>query len=298
MIASSQENDMLKDTRANKLFMIVLVILLALGFAWVRGEIFRGKTYRDTETIPFAQGDSLFVSTTTHPIVLEIDPEATAVSLEIGRIDRKQVATAKNGSNLSIKVSPKKRVWVLPVYFGSSSSTLVVTAPPDRIKDLSLSSISGKVTVLNSLNLSSADISSTSSKVSVLDITADKRISLSSVSGSVDAGDLASNGVIELSSTSGNVEVLSLQAPRITAKSVSGSVSTLLRLPSPSDVTLSSTSGRVEADLLGADDFSIDAKTTNGSIMIGGEQRSTLTKGDGSSKIALRTVSGSISVNL
>jgi DUF4097 and DUF4098 domain-containing protein YvlB len=131
-----------------------------------------------------------------------------------------------------------------------------------------------------------------------LDITANKKISLSSVSGSVDAGDLKSNGAIEVSSTSGSVEVESLQAPRITAKSVSGSVNTLLRLPSPSDVTLSSTSGRVEADLLGADDFSIDAKTTSGSITIGGEQRSTLTKGDGSSKIALRTVSGSISVNL
>ncbi len=49
---------MLKDTKANKLFMIALVILLALGFVWVRGEVFRSKTIRDTEAIPFAKGDS------------------------------------------------------------------------------------------------------------------------------------------------------------------------------------------------------------------------------------------------
>jgi len=287
---------MLKDTKANKLFMIALVILLALGFAWVRGEVFRGKTIRDTEAIPFAKGDSLSVSAVSNPIVLEIDPGATSVSLEIGRIDKKQLAVAKNGSNLSIKVSPKKRIWIFPIFFGSPSSTLVVTAPPDRIKDLSLASISGKVTVLNSLDLNSAEISSTSSKVSVLDITANKTISLSSVSGSVDAGDLTSNGPIEVSSTSGRIEVESLRAPKITVNSVSGSVDVALPLPSPSDVTLSSTSGQVEADLLGADHYTINAHTTSGSITIGGEQRSTLMKGDGSSRITLQTVSGSISV--
>ncbi len=111
----------------------------------------------------------------------------------------------------------------------------------------------------------------------------------------MDAGDLTSNGPIEVSSTSGRIEVESLRAPKITVNSVSGSVD------SPSTAFalrchLSSTSGQVEADLLGADHYTINAHTTSGSITIGGEQRSTLTKGDGSSKITLQTVSGSISV--
>ncbi|NLZ77637.1 MAG: DUF4097 domain-containing protein [Spirochaetales bacterium] len=289
---------MLKDTRANKLFLIILVILLALGLAWARGAISSGRTVvGDTEAIPFAKGDSLSVSTISHPIVLEIDPGATAVSLEIGSTDRKQLAISRNGSNLSIKVSPKRRIWIFPVFFGSSSSTLVVTAPPDRIKDLSLASVSAKVSVLDPLNLDSVAISSTSSKVSVLDITAGKMISLSSVSGSVEAGDLKSNGTIDVSSTSGRIETESLQAPRITVTSVSGSVDVALPLASPSKVDLSSTSGKVEADLLGADDYTIDAHTTSGSITIGGEKRSTLTKGDGSSTIDLQTISGSISVH-
>lgn len=288
---------MLKDTRANKLFLLALVILLALGFAWVRGEIFLGKTYRSHEVIPFNQGDSLAVSTTTNPIILEVDPQATGVSLEIGTFEQKQVVTAKNGSNLSIKVSPKRRIWPF-TFFGSPASTLIVTVPPDRIKDLSLSSISGKVTVLHSLKLNSASIAATSSKVSVLDIFANKKISLSSVSGSVDAKSLISSDSLEVKSTSGSVEVQSLQAPKITAKSVSGSVNVGLDLKSASDVSLSSTSGKIDADLHDSDNYTITASSTNGSITIGKERQSTFTKGTGSSKITLRTVSGSISVDV
>lgn len=288
---------MLKDTRANKLFLLGLTILLALGFAWVRGEIFLGNTYRAKEQIPFTQTDSLNISTTTNSIVLAVDPSLKGATLEIGKLEEKQVRTAKNGSTLSISVSPKKRMWPLN-FFGSGSSTLYVTIPTDMLKTLTVNSVSGKITILNALTAEEATIRSTSGKVSTLDLNTNNTITLSSVSSHVDAATLRSNKEINVTSTSGKVEVQAIQGPTITAKSVSGRVSVGLDFSTPTKATVSSTSGSVDVDLLNVKDVTVTSKTTSGSITIDGKAQNEVTIGKGTSTLELKTVSGSISVTL
>jgi hypothetical protein len=52
---------MLKDTKANKVFLIILVVLLALGFTASRGWNVRNRDSRINESIDFATTDSLKV---------------------------------------------------------------------------------------------------------------------------------------------------------------------------------------------------------------------------------------------
>lgn len=142
---------MLKDTKANKILLIILVVLLALGFSLGKGWTFKSKAGRANQDIAFSTTDSLKVSTISNDIVIEVDNAAKGASVSIGKNESDVLSVSKTGRSLNVDVKPKK-AWYFR-FFSYSPSALVITLPASRLDGLELSSISGDIRILHPIQI-------------------------------------------------------------------------------------------------------------------------------------------------
>ena len=286
---------MLKDTKANKIFLIVLVVLLALGFTISRGWTIRNRDSRTNQSIDFATTDSLKVSTISNDIVIEVDNAAKGASVSIGKNESDVLSVSKTGRSLNVDVRPKK-AWYFR-FFSYSPSALVITLPASRLDGLELSSISGDIRILHPIQGSTLVARSTSGEIDFLTLTGDQNIKLSSISGSINGSEVAGKRSVELTSTSGSIEVQNVGAQDANLKSISSSIEAEVEILDGGSLNAASTSGSVQIDLKQSSNLKIQASSTSGQVLFNDKdmgKSAAVETGGARNKVNLSTVSGSI----
>ena len=286
---------MLSDTKANKVFLIILVVLLALGFTLSRGWNVRNRDSRSNRTVDFANGDSLKISTISNDIIIEVDNAAEGASISIGRNESNILSVSKTGRNLNVDVKPKQ-AWFFR-FFPYSPSAVVVTLPTSRMDSLELISISGDIRILHPIQGGSLVARSTSGEIDFLTLTADQSIKLSSISGGINGGEVTSKQSVELLSTSGSIEVQNVEAKDSNLKSISSDIEAEVKILEGGSLDASSTSGSIQIDLRPSSDLKIQASTASSRIVFNENENgksATAETGSARNKVALSTVSGEI----
>jgi DUF4097 and DUF4098 domain-containing protein YvlB len=288
---------MLKDTKATKIALLVLVVILGLSFSLFRGCDITSRGSKADQSVAFTSSDSLKVSTITNNIIIKIDPNSTQARVSIGKSDNDTLSVTKSSSQLSVEVKPKKRLFFN--IFSYKPSNLVITLPTSELNNLDVSSVSGSIQLLQPITAQQIRINSTSGKVDVLDVQAKKDIRLSTISGSIRSNTAKSSGNLEVLSTSGSLKVEKVSAARSILRTVSGSIDSIVFLPQQGSLEAKSTSGSVKLDLRNASDLSLNASTVSGRITFNGqeqEKKPSLSLGASNQSVNLSSVSGSIAV--
>ena len=289
---------MLKDTKANKIFLIILVsiiaILFSMDFVWQK----RGKENRAEQSYSFAPSDSLAIATVSTDVVIAVDPKIKEASVSIGENDRKYLKTVQDGKELSIVVSPLSRGFLN--FFNSQATPLLVTLPHASLGQLDIKTASGDILFMQDLEAERILLGSISGDVDMLNLTGKEELSIKTTSGDVSGYSAKSKGVLYFGSISGDFEVDSLEGKDISLHTTSGDIEAAVQILSGGRLEGSSTSGGLELDLSKTADLDIRASKISGSILFNNQRQegspSLAGKGNKEAMAKLSTVSGNLDI--
>jgi lia operon protein LiaG len=224
-----------------------------------------------------------------------------------------ELSINKASDKIQIKVASKHSL----VFFGFMNLDFDVYIPAKYAQNLMVESSSGSID-LSSFSLSELQCTAQSGSLKVKDVTA-KRIILDCSSGSINASNVKGSIVskchsgstklsdiessdVDVSTTSGSI-VLDGELGTIKAEAVSGSIKAdIAKLAG--DISMKNTSGSCRISLPSDAKFQIKANTTSGGIHcsfpVTGDTGDHYIDGNvnnGTTKITLKSVSGSISIN-
>ncbi|MBG0766906.1 MAG: DUF4097 family beta strand repeat protein [Spirochaetaceae bacterium] len=287
---------MLKDTNANKIFLIILVLILALSFFLYKGWERRGIEQRMDQQIDFQAGDSLQVSTISNDIFIEVNEGQKQASVSLGSHDNEQLEVSKRGSLVTVSVSPVKR-WFLR-FFSYTASPLVLTLPSENLGHLEVTSTSGDITLMRPLKTKSTKVSGVSSEVDFLTLWASEHLELHTISGDISGKEASSDGNADISSTSGTIEIQRITGPKTILKTTSSGIEAGVSISKNGSMEAKTTSGEIELDLRPSNNLNITTSTVSGSIEFNDKRQAgnnaSLQTGEGSNSVTLSSVSGSI----
>lgn len=290
---------MLKDTKANKIFLIACTIILALLFfsdvIWQK----RGKEQRWETSYSYATTEALSIETMSNNVILAIDPTVQEILVSIGKNDSKSLKTSVKDKKLSLVVTTLPRGFLR--FFSSQNTPLLVTLPPiATLKTVEISTIQGDILFLQDFQADSLSVSTVSGSVDMLNLEAAHMLSIATISGDIEGYSVSSRDLVNLNTTSGNLEIDRVAGKQINLSTVSGSIETRIELPSQGSLEGSSVSGDLKLDFQDSDNIAIQASHVQGTILLQGEKQpdhsvSTLT-GKALTNITLTTVSGELAI--
>lgn len=289
---------MLKDTKANKIFLIVVIsilaILFSMDFVWQK----RGKENRSEQAFSFSASDSLSISTISSDVVLVVDPKAREALVSIGENDKDSLKVVKNGKELSIVVTPLSRGFLN--FFNSQITPLVVTLPQAIVDHLEIKTTSGDILFMQDFEAQRIQVNSVSGDVDMLNLTSSGDLQIKTISGDISGYSAKSKALLSLASTSGDFEVDSLEGKNISLHTTSGDIEGQVHILPQGSLEGSSTSGKLELDLSKTEDLDIRATKISGSILFNNlKQESSpalATTGKKHTAVKLATVSGDLDI--
>lgn len=289
---------MLRDTKANKIFLIILIsfiaILFSMDFVWQK----RGKENRSEQSFSFAASDSLTITTVSSDIVLAVDPKAREGLVSIGENDKKNLKAVKSGKELSIVVSPLSRGFLN--FFSSQATPLMVTLPQAQIDRLEIKTTSGDILFMQDFEGRDIHINSINGDVDMLNLTSSENIHIKTISGDISGYSANSADKLSLASTSGDFEVDTLKGKNISIHTISGEIEGLVHILPKGSLEGSSTSGSLKLDLSNTEDLDIHATRISGSILFNNQRQegspSVATTGKKSTMVKLSTISGEMDI--
>lgn len=281
---------MLHDTKANKIFLLVVVAVLGIAFA----SRPVAKKVKGTQTLsyPFPSGSSLDVNTVSDSVTVKRDPAAKELTVSYKGAGTLKGDETKDGIAISVEN---------PTSFFSfaGSGMLMVTIPQGDVDTLEVTSTSGSLHTMGNLEMDSSLFRTVSGRIDIQDLDSAGTTSISSTSGGVDISTLASMGKVDISSTSGHVDVRDFTGTDLHAHSVSGSIDLQLHMEEGS-LKASTTSGSMNIALeQETPSYRIDAHSTSGSLDIMGhnaENSLSLAQGEEKLKANLSSSSGSVNI--
>ena len=289
---------MLKDTKANKIFLIILVsviaILFSMDFVWQK----RGKENRSEQSYSFSASDSVKINTISTDVVLVVEPNAREALVSIGENDKSSLKVVKNGKELNIVVAPLSRGFLN--FFNSQNTPLVVTLPQALFDQLEIKTTSGDILLMQDFEAKRIQISSVSGDVDMLNLTGNEDLSIKTISGDISGYSAKSNERLTLASTSGDFEVDSLEGKSLSLHTISGDIEGRVYILPQGSLEGSTTSGSLELDLSKTEDLDIRANKVSGSILFNSQRQegssAVATTGEKNTLVKLSTVSGDLDI--
>ena len=289
---------MLKDTKANKIFLIVVIsilaILFSMDFVWQK----RGKENRSEETYSFSASDSVKISTISTDVVLIVEPKAKEALVSIGENDKNSLKVVKNGKELSIVVTPLSRGFLN--FFNSQNTPLVITLPQAMVDQLEIKTTSGDILFMQDFEARKILISSVSGDVDMLNLTSSDNLYIKTISGDISGYSAKSKDILSLASTSGDFEVDSLEGKDISLHTVSGDIEGRVHILPQGSLEGSTTSGSLDLDLSKTEDLDIRATKLSGSILFNNQKQegspASASTGQKHTVVKLSTISGNLDI--
>jgi len=293
---STKGNNMLKDTKANKIFLIILVsaiaLLFSMDYVWQK----RGKENRSEQTYSFSASDSLVVSTISTDVVLAVDPKAKEALVSIGENDRDSLKTVRKGNELSIVVSPLSRGFLN--FFKSQETPLVITLPQVQLDQLVIKTTSGDILFMKDFEANKIQLTSISGDVDMLNLTSSDALQIKTISGTTSGYSAKSEGQLDFGSTSGDFEVDRMEGQNISLHTISGDIEGLVHILPQGRLEGSATSGSLELDLTKTENLDIRATKISGSILFNNQRQESspalASTGNKQTSVKLSTVSGNL----
>jgi len=289
---------MLKDSKANKIFLIVLIsilaILFSMDFVWQK----RGKENRSEQTYSFSASDSMKINTISTDVVLAFEPKAREALISIGENDKSSLKVAKNGKELNIVVAPLSRGFLN--FFNSQNTPLVVTLPQALVDQLEIKTTSGDILIMQDFEARKIMFGSVSGDVDMLNLTGSDDLTIKTISGDISGYSAKSNDRLTLASTSGDFEVNSLEGKNISLHTISGDIEGRVHILPQGGLEGSTTSGSLELDLSKTEDLDIRATKVSGSILFNNQKQegspAVAATGQKNTVVKLGTVSGDLDI--
>lgn len=289
---------MLKDTKANKIFLIVLIsiiaILFSMDFVWQK----RGKENRAEQSYSFSASDSLSITTESTDVVIAVDPQAREALVSIGVNDRKNLKAEKRGDELSIVVSPLSRGFLN--FFNSQGTPLMVTLPQLPVGQMTIKTTSGDILFMQDFKARTIQLNSISGDVDMLNLTGTESLHIKTISGDVSGYSAKSDEKLTLASTSGDFEVDTLEARTLSLQSTSGDIEAFVQILPGGSLEGSTTSGELELDLSRTGDLDIKATKVSGTILFNNQRQegspALASTGSKQTMVKLATVSGDLDI--
>ena len=289
---------MLKDTKANKIFLIavisILAILFSMDFVWQKS----GKENRSERTYSLSASDSVKIHTVSNDIVLAVDPQAKEALVSIGQNDKASLKVVKNGKELSIVVSPLSRGFLR--FFNSPGTPLLVTLPKVLFDQLEIKTTSGDILFMQDFEARKILASSISGSIDMLNLSSSEDLQLKTISGDISGYSAKSGGQVTLASTGGDLEVDSLEGKNISLKTISGNIEGRAHIFPQGSLEGSSTSGNVELDLSMTENLDIRATKVSGEILFNSQKQAgspaIATTGQKNIVVKLSTISGNLDI--
>lgn len=283
---------MLNDSKANKLFMLAVLLGIALLFAVRSG----GGAKIAEKTFAVREGDTLEIITTATDISFDIDDKATEGNVSIGNPDSNRLRIDRDGSTVTIGVDKETRGW--DPFSKQGNARLVVTVPSDTIRKLKVTSVSGDIDLMKDIDLDRLEIASTSGDIDGINLRSSDSISITSVSGDLRCFTIESDGEATVSTASGDIDVNAIGGRSVELKTISADVTTTVQLPEGGQATVSSASGDLTMEFQGLSDYALAAQSISGDIMANSDDEQGTDyedrAGNGSTKVTVETISGDI----
>jgi DUF4097 and DUF4098 domain-containing protein YvlB len=289
---------MLNDSKANKIFMLVLVLVVAL-FSTVR---YTGNkkdlTSRTEQTFELKTSDSLEITTASNDISVEIDPKAKQASASLGGGKTAGLSVVKNGSTVEVKVSPIRKSFFS--FSIPNSSRLVVTLPQDYLENLSVTTVSGDLDIMRDIEIGKLAAKTISGDIDALDLKAKNSVSLATVSGQISCYSVDSQMKVSIATTSGDIDINEIKGFDVEIHSISANIETTIDVLAEGNLKATSTSGNIQLSLKDSENLTLSTNTTSGGIRVKdaeqAEKTYTVKTGDGSTQVSVKTTSGNIEV--
>jgi lia operon protein LiaG len=280
---------MLHDSKANKIFLIIIVALLGIGFA--SKPVAKKMKGEQMQTLDIAEGADLDVLGYSDSITVIVDPAAEQMTVSYKGTNTLETGGTKN--HRTIRVSHEAKRFF---NFSLSGGMVMVTLPSRSLGEVTIKSESGSIDVMHAIDAQAVTVQSISGSVDVGEVRADD-ISISSTSGRVQVSQAVADTKIAVASVSGSVDVLHADAPEVIIKSVSGSVDAKASMKK-GNLKVSSTSGSLNVELEQPNpSYRLEAHSTSGTINgpnMSADHSASTTQGNGDVSVNLSTVSGSI----
>lgn len=184
---------MFKDTKANKIFMIILLLLVFL--------VVTGKIYRKTETSTYSDlnvENGLYIESLSD-INIWVDDSLKNPEI-IYRGNRKNFSVDRNGSSTTVKEKLQK-FFFFNISWDDDNNLITVKLPSSQMNELKINTVGGDINTFNTLNIKNIDITSISGDLELQDIESDR---------------------LKIKTTSGDISLTSVNAPNSTFNSISG----------------------------------------------------------------------------
>jgi hypothetical protein len=185
--------------------------------------------------------------------------------VEVTRVGRKGVTMSVSDGVLSLRhgTAPGWAQWAGPFWWFAGGrrnyhADVIVAVPPTAAASLTV--VDGSVVVSGLRGGSTVDV--TSGRITLTGL--DGRVRAKTISGSIEA--LRIGGDLALHTVSGDISLAESPAERVTARTISGSVTCDIDNPLAQDVRLDTTSGSITVRVPADADLVVHLSATSGSV--------------------------------
>ncbi|AEV29835.1 hypothetical protein SpiGrapes_2048 [Sphaerochaeta pleomorpha str. Grapes] len=287
---------MLNDSKANKVFMLALVLVIALVTSIQYSGNKKDLANRNEETFSLNKSDSLEITTISNDISLEIDPKAKQASASFGGGKTASLSVEKIGTKVSIKVSTIKRGFFS--FSPTNTSRLVIIIPERYLARLSITTVSGDIDIMKDIAAETIAVKTISGNIDALNLNAENSVSIATVSGQISCYSIKSENKASIATTSGQIDINEVQGADIELRTISSDIEATARVKAGGEIKTSSTSGEIQLDLRGNENLSVTAGSTSGDIQVHAKDQETHSfsdkTGTGVTQVSAKTISGAI----
>ncbi len=297
----------IKDTKSNKIFMLIVVIIFALLISE------RSCSNRKETNFSADMGKSIYVESISADVNLWIDDNLDSIKVIYNTDENGYLEVKENNNTTSIVEKVENNFFKID--FENGDPTISIYIPSSYYNDIDIKTISGNVETFNNLKLPKLSIKSTSGDISLMDTKIENTVNIETISGTIESQNITSNK-INLDLKSGNLESYYLKASDIDISGISGNINidtidtdTFNIKSTSSDIDIYNTSVKRRAaintvsgdlDLMAnetKDNYQFKIKTISGDIKINNEnQDGNITIGEGI-PFEINTVSGKIDLH-
>lgn len=228
----------IKDTKANKIFMLIAVLFLLLLTLTTK------CSNRETTQATVDYKKNISIDAISANINIWVDNNISEAKVIYKTKDSSKLEVEKDiKGNTTIK--EKRKNGLINFVFDNENPTLSLYIPSSDLKNLEIKTVSGNIDFYNSFSFENLKVSSTSGNINLLDLDSKNNITFKTISSDISLGKVNSKN-FEISSTSGEKEITSINSENISISSISGK--SYINEINTNVLSISSTSSDIEFD--------------------------------------------------
>lgn len=206
----------IKDTKANKIFMIISLIIVII--LMLSPKIARRETSESTISLD----NRITIEASSANINIWVDESLNKASVVYKTKDSSilEIETDKNGNTL---IKEKQKNKLINIKFDNETPTISLYLPTNKVKDLTLKSINGTIETFHPLIADNFAINSTSGDVRLFDVKTNQNLDVNTVSADIYLEQIISN-IVSISSTSGDIDIDKIEGSQISLNNISGDI--------------------------------------------------------------------------